>query len=55
MKGTMYDYDAPMPKLFLVDSLSVDKTLTEEGTHCRGLVETHNTVIGAHLLECPKH
>jgi hypothetical protein len=51
----MHNYDAPMPEFLLVDSLSVDKRLAEEGPHRRGLVEAHNTVIGAHLLECTKH
>jgi hypothetical protein len=48
----MYNYDTPMPEFLLVDSLSIDEVLTEEGPHRRGLIEAHNTVICAHLLEC---
>ena len=50
----MYHYD-PSPKCFLVDSLSADEVLGEEGSHCRGLIETHNTIVGAHLFERAKH
>ena len=54
-KGTMHNYDTPMPEFFLVNNLSVDESLTEEGPHRRGPVEAHNAVIGAYLLECAKH
>jgi hypothetical protein len=47
----MHDHDTSMPEFFLVDSLSVDEVLAEEGSHRRGLIEAHNTVICAHLLE----
>ena len=51
----MYHYDPSMPKFFFVGSLSVDEVLAEEGSHCCGLIEAHNTIVGAHLFERTKH
>jgi|SRR5712671_369745 len=42
----------PPCQSFLDGQLEV---LAEEGSHCHGLVEAHNTIVGAHLFERTKH
>ena len=53
--NTMYNYNPSMSEFFLVDSLGIDEGLIEESPHCRGLIESNNTIVCAHLLECTQH
>jgi hypothetical protein len=53
--GTMYNYNPPMSEFFLVYRLGVDEGLIEEGPHRRGLIESDDTIVRAHLLERTEH
>ena len=44
-----------MSKFLLVDGLCIDDGLTVKRPHRRGLIESYDTIICAHLLERTKH
>jgi hypothetical protein len=53
--GTMYNDNPSMSEFFPVYSLGIDEGLVEEGPHRRGLIESDDTIVCAHLLERTEH
>jgi hypothetical protein len=51
----MYNHDPPVSEFLLVDSLSIDEGLAEEGPHRRGLIESDDTIVCAHFFERTQH
>ena len=46
----MYNDYPSMPQFFLMNSLCIDQSLIEKGTHRRGLVKPNYAVIRLYLL-----
>jgi hypothetical protein len=51
----MYNHDPPVSEFLLVDSLSIDEGLAEEGPHRRGLIESDDTIVCTHFFERTQH